>query len=142
MFRSMLSLEPLTVGRKYRDLFQTGGRIDAWSARVTFDSTPNVTAQISTGHLHPEELEPRNIQRTTASVAYSTAAWNTSLIVDRNDRSEGRTTNAFVAESGFKFGGVNYLTGRSEIVDKYELIADETGVWQSAIAVYLRSMEG
>src|SRR5437588_1286398 len=76
------------------------GRIDSWSARVTFDPTPNVTAQISTGHLtHPEELEPGNIQRTTASVAYSTAAWNTSLIVGHNDRSEGRTTNAFVAES-------------------------------------------
>jgi hypothetical protein len=102
------------------------GRIDSWSARVTFDPTPNVTAQLSTGHLtHPEELEPGNIQRTTASIAYSTAAWNTSLIVGRNDRSEGRTTNAFVGESVFKFGGVNYLTGRGEIVDKDELIADE-----------------
>src|SRR2546423_9376683 len=102
------------------------GRIDSWSARVTFDPTPNVTAQISTGHLtRPEELEPGNIQRTTASIAYSTAAWNTSLIVGHNDRSEGRTTNAFVAESVFKFGGVNYLTGRGEIVDKDELIAGE-----------------
>lgn len=61
----------------------------------------------------------------TASVAYSTAAWNTSLIFGSNDRSEGRTTSAFVAESVFKFGGVTYLTDRGEIVDKDELIADE-----------------
>src|SRR5258706_10938074 len=27
------------------------GKIDSWAARVTFDPTPNWTAQISTGHL-------------------------------------------------------------------------------------------
>lgn len=99
------------------------GKIDSWSARATFDPTPNVTAQISTGHLtHPEALEPGNVQRTTASVAYSSAMWDTSLIYGHNDKSEGPATNAWVAESVLKFGGVNYVTGRGEIVDKDELI--------------------
>src|SRR5437588_12781328 len=48
------------------------GKIDSWAARVTFDPSPNWTAQLSTGHLkHPEAAEPGDIQRTTASVAYS-----------------------------------------------------------------------
>jgi hypothetical protein len=98
------------------------GRIDSWSARVTFDPTPNWSAQLSSGRLqHPEELEPGNVQRTTASVAYSTAMWHTSLIYGHNDRTRGRSTNAYVAESVMQFGGGNYVTARGEIVDKDEL---------------------
>jgi len=99
------------------------GRIDSWSARVTFDPTPNVTAQISTGHLtHPEASEPGNVQRTTASVAYSTAMSSTSLIYGHNDKDH--STSAWVAESELKFDA-NYVTGRAEVVDKDELIAGE-----------------
>lgn len=98
------------------------GKLDSWSARATFDPTPSITAQISTGHLtHPETLEPGNIQRTTASVAYSSGGWNTSLIYGRNDKSDGPATNAWLAESVFHFGA-NYVTGRGEIVDKDELV--------------------
>jgi hypothetical protein len=103
------------------------GKIDSWSARVTFDPTPSVTAQLSTGHLtHPERLEPDDIQRTTASVAYSGGGWNTSLIYGHNDKSDGPSTNAWAAESTFKFAGANYLTARGEIVDKDELVGAET----------------
>jgi hypothetical protein len=103
------------------------GKLDSWSARVTFDPTPNVTAQLSTGHLiQPEATERGNVQRTTASVAYSDLAWNTSLIYGRNDKSDGPATNAFVAESVFKFAGANYLTGRGEVVEKDELVPGET----------------
>jgi len=102
------------------------GKIDSWSARVTFDPTPSVTAQLSTGHLtQPEALEPGNIQRTTASVAYSGGGWNTSLIYGHNDKSDGPSASAWVAESVFKFAGANYLTGRGEIVDKDELVEGE-----------------
>lgn len=88
------------------------GRIDSWSARVTFDPSPNWSAQVSTGHLHhPEALEPGDVQRTTASVAYSNAFSSTSLIYGH---SEG---NSFVAESVLHFG-MNYVTGRGEVVDK------------------------
>jgi hypothetical protein len=100
------------------------GRIDSWAARATFDPTPNVTAQVSTGHLtHPEAAEPGNIQRTTASVAYSVARWDSSLIFGHNKKSSGHSTNSWLAESVFRFQERNYLTGRAEAVDKDELFA-------------------
>jgi len=98
------------------------GEIDSWAARVTFDPTPNWTAQISTGHLrHPEAAEPGNVQRTTASVAYSSGQWNTSFIFGRNKKTEGRAASSWLAESVLRFAGKNYVTGRAEIVDKDEL---------------------
>jgi hypothetical protein len=89
-----------------------GGRIDSWSARVTFDPSPNWTAQVSTGHLHhPEALDPHDVQRTTASVEYSNAFSSTSLIYGHSEK------NSWVAESVLH-RGMNYVTGRGEIVDK------------------------
>jgi hypothetical protein len=107
------------------------GRIDSWAARVSFDPSRNWTAQLSTGHLkHPEAAEPGNIQRTTASVAYSrpTAAgqWDGSLVFGRNKKAEGHSGNSLVAEALLKFAGRNYVTGRGEIVDKDELVAKAT----------------
>ncbi|HEV7424746.1 MAG TPA: copper-binding protein [Thermoanaerobaculia bacterium] len=108
------------------------GRIDSWAARVTFDPTPHWTAQLSTGHLkHPEAAEPGDVQRTTASVAYSNAMSlgqsDTSVIFGRNRKSEGPTTSSFLVESVQQFGGRNYVTGRAEVVDKDELFADGKG---------------
>jgi Cu/Ag efflux protein CusF len=101
------------------------GKIDSWAARVTFDPTPNWSAQISTGHLrHPEAAEPGNIQRTTASVAYSNAVSDTSFIFGHNKKTDGHATSSWVAESVFRVAGGNYVTGRAEIVDKDELFAD------------------
>jgi Cu/Ag efflux protein CusF len=104
------------------------GRIDSWSARMTFDPSPNWSMQISTGHLvHPEAAEPGDIQRTAASVAYSRLTalgqWDTSLIFGHNRKSEGHAhaTSSFLAESVLQFGGRNYVTGRAEAVDKDEL---------------------
>jgi hypothetical protein len=106
------------------------GKIDSWAARVTFDPTPNWTAQISTGHLeHPEAAEPANIQRTTASVAYSGATsvgrLDTSVIFGHNRKTEGHPTSSWLAEGVLQFGTRNYVTGRAEIVDKDELFADQ-----------------
>ncbi|HEY4639949.1 MAG TPA: hypothetical protein VII75_01275 [Thermoanaerobaculia bacterium] len=106
------------------------GKIDSWAARVTFDPTPNWSAQLSTGHLkHPEAAEPGDIQRTTASIAYSKSLmmgqWDTSLIFGHNKKSEGHDGSAWLAESVLQFGGVNYVSGRAEIVDKDELFADQ-----------------
>jgi Cu/Ag efflux protein CusF len=106
------------------------GKIDSWAARVTFDPTPNWTAQLSTGHLkHPEAAEPGDIQRTTASVAYSTVSaigqWDTSLIFGHNRKSEGHNGSSFLAESVLQFDETNYVTGRAEIVDKDELFAGQ-----------------
>ena len=104
------------------------GKIDSWAARLTFDPNPNWTAQISTGHLeHPEAAEPGNIQRSTASVAYSKAVsvgqWDTSLIFGHNKKTEGHAPSSWLAESVLQFGGRNYVTGRAEVVDKDELFA-------------------
>ena len=102
------------------------GKIDSWAARVTFDPTPNWTAQLSTGHLkHPEAAEPGDIQRTTASVSYSDARWNTSLIFGHNQKSEGHDGSAWLAESVLRFAGTNYISGRAEVVDKDELFAGQ-----------------
>ncbi len=47
------------------------GRLDSVSARVWFRPTDEWEFQASTGHLvQPEQLEPGNIQRTTASAAW------------------------------------------------------------------------
>ena len=104
------------------------GKIDSWAARVTFDPTPNWTAQISTGHLkHPEAAESGEIQRTTASIAYSemtgVGRLDTSFVFGHNKKSEGHAGNAWLAESVLQFGGVNYVSGRAELVDKDELFA-------------------
>jgi hypothetical protein len=102
------------------------GKIDSWSARVSFDPTPNWSAQISTGHLkHPEAAEPGDIQRTTASVAYSVGTLFTSVIFGRNKKSVGHSTSSWLAESVLQFGERNHVTGRAEVVDKDELFAGQ-----------------
>jgi hypothetical protein len=62
------------------------------------------------------------VQRTTASVSYSDARWNTSVIFGHNKKTEGHSASSWLAESVLQFGGRNYATGRAEIVDKDELI--------------------
>jgi len=106
------------------------GKIDSWAARFTFDPSPNWTAQLSSGHLkHPEAAEPGDIQRTTASIAYSGARsigpWDTSVVFGHNRKTEGHATSSWLAESVLQFGGRNYVTGRVEAVDKDELFAGQ-----------------
>ncbi len=100
------------------------GAIDSWSLRLTADPTPNVTAQISTGHLHnPESLEPGNTQRTTGSIAYTAGAWSSGLIFGHN-QAQGRGTNSFTAETLVRVAAGQWVTARGEIVDKNELFDD------------------
>ncbi|HEX9160509.1 MAG TPA: hypothetical protein VF980_02280, partial [Thermoanaerobaculia bacterium] len=106
-----------------------GGRIDSWSLRLTADPTPNWSAQLSTGHLtHPEVLEPGNVQRTTASVAYSAPTslgmWSSTLIFGRNDRRHRTATNSWTAETLLQIAEINWITARGEIVDRDELTGD------------------
>lgn len=49
----------------------TQGPLDSYSGRLTFNLSPDLSMQISTGHLiTPEALSPFDTQRTTASVTY------------------------------------------------------------------------
>jgi hypothetical protein len=103
------------------------GKLDSWSARVTFDPSVAWSAQISTGHLrHPEAAEPGNVQRTTASISnsgtISVGRIDTSLIFGHNSRTDGPSTSSWLAESVLHFGGVHYVTGRAELVEKDELL--------------------
>lgn len=112
-----------------------GGKLDSWAVRGTWDPSPNVTAQLSTGHLvHPEALEEGDVQRTTASIAHHLALPGgelaTSVIWGHNDRSHGHSTNGFTAEANWRFLESNFLTARGEIVDKDELFADAHAVFR------------
>ena len=117
------------------------GKLDSWSARMTFDPSPNWTAQLSTGHLHhPEAAEPANVQRTTASVAYSDSRLDTSLIFGHNQKSAGHDTTSFLGEAVLHVGGVHYVTGRGEIVDKDELLANGSYRIKALTAGYSRDL--
>ncbi|HUJ13217.1 MAG TPA: hypothetical protein VL284_05430 [Thermoanaerobaculia bacterium] len=97
-----------------------GGSIDSWSVRGTWDPTPNVTAQVSTGHLrNPEAQEPGSIQRTTASATYFSDGLAASVIWGWNHRSSS-DTNGLTIEGSWKFNVSNYLTGRVEVLKKEE----------------------
>lgn len=151
-----ISYEVATVGVKYKIVrleasgFHGGepnenrwnigaGAMDSWSTRLSFFSAPNWSAQVSTGRLaHPEALEPGDVVRTTASVAYSRplsgSDWSTSVVFGRNhDTATGAGTNAFLAESVIPYRANNFFTGRWESVDKDDLFVDQPAVAQELL---------
>ena len=103
------------------------GAVDSWSTRFTFNPTKDWTSQISTGRLkNPEELEPGDIHRTTASVTHfkplSQGFWTSTFAWGWNHKLlEDRDLHSYLFETLYQFRDVNYLTGRMEIVDKDEL---------------------
>lgn len=118
------------------------GALDSWSTRFSFSPTANWATQVSYGNLHhPEELEPGNVQRTTASATYNRPLpdgdfWATSFIYGHNHKTaEDINLNAYLVESVWKFNHSNYLTGRVEVVDKDELFSDQPDVKQKLEAL-------
>lgn len=107
------------------------GAIDSWAARFSLVPSSNWTAQVSVGRLtKPEALDPGDVVRTTASIAYSRplagADWSTSFIFGRNHKTAtGKGTNAFLLETLVPYRRKNFFTGRWELVDKDELFAAE-----------------
>ena len=106
--------------------------LDSWSFRVTDAPNRNWTAQYSYGYLqHPEELDPSNELRQTASVEYNrplsggklgSGNWATSLIWGRKHKElENTTQNSYLIESTLNFLARNYFYTRLELVDKDEL---------------------
>ena len=95
------------------------GALDSWSVRGWYRPSPSWTVQISHGFLkEPEELEPGNLRRTTASASWTrtgarsgTAA---TIAYGRNDK-PGADFNALVAEATRTFGA-NAMYGRFESV--------------------------
>ena len=101
--------------------------LDSWAARVSIAPGRNWAAQYSFGRLiHPEQLEPGNVNRQTASVTYNRpfakGNWASTLIWGQNDKRLVKTTQeSFLAESVVNFLERNYAYTRFELVDKDEL---------------------
>ena len=90
------------------------------TAPGTWDPTPSLTAQISTGHLKdPEVDETGSLQRTTASATYFKDDLAASVIWGWNHRATS-DSNGLTAEASWRFNVSNYVTGRLEIVKKEE----------------------
>lgn len=100
------------------------------SARLSFAPNSNWSMQISYGHLaRPENQEPGDQRRTTASVSYNRSFdrgdWATTLIWGRNHYYKGGFTgngNSYLAESTVNFLDKNYAYMRLELIDKNELL--------------------
>jgi hypothetical protein len=102
------------------------------SIRLSFAPNSNWSAQVSYGFLrNPEELEPGDVRRTTASITYNRPLekgnWATSLIWGRNHENHGQeifNLNGYIAESTLNFLDKNYLYTRLELSDKNQLLRD------------------
>src|SRR5438552_3500717 len=86
------------------------GKIDSWSARVTFNAGQNWSAQYSIAQLHsPEALAPaEDTRRMTSSLQYNRRLrkgnWATLLLWGRNqDISGGNVGNSYLIESTLRF---------------------------------------
>jgi len=103
------------------------GALDSWSFRSGVNVGTRWSGQYSVGHLvHPEALEPGDLLRQTASLAYSRVIpgghWCSTLVWGRNHKElEGTQQNSYLAESVVNFARLNYLMTRLELVDKDEL---------------------
>jgi len=104
------------------------GRLDSWSGRLTVHPVPELSMQISSGHLeHPEAIEPGDQTRSTASLMYQKATpggfFAATAIAGRNQTPEGPEWGNSL-EWTWKFAQMNFLYGRVEKVDRdvYELV--------------------
>jgi hypothetical protein len=95
------------------------GKLDSYSGRLWFRPTPQWDLQISAAHLtEPEELEPGNITRTTASASWTRARSNDlsafTIAYGRNDTDHG-AHNAILVEGARSIRSNAFYT-RFEVV--------------------------
>jgi hypothetical protein len=120
----------------------TQGAINSWSTRLWYFPGRNWAAQVSTGRItHPEQLEPGDQERTTASLEYTKpirgASWASSLIWGRaHDTATGHNLNSYLAESVMPIRRKDFVTGRIELADKDELFSAEPAIEQSLDVQY------
>jgi hypothetical protein len=99
------------------------GALDSVSGRVWYRPTERWEFQVSTGHLtHPEELEPGNIQRTTAS-----ASWFARKETDFTAATAGYGVNA--TDDGSRqaaFGELTRHVGLNSIFGRVDIVQVET----------------
>jgi hypothetical protein len=108
------------------------GRLDSFSGRVWFRPTPAWELQVSSGHLtKPEELEPGNITRSTASVSWMRKqgeAFSAATIGYGINNTDHGTRNALFIE-GARHAGVNGIYAR------FEVLQVETALLQTDLVV-------
>jgi hypothetical protein len=103
------------------------GKIDSYSGRLTLRPLPELSVQLSAGHLeHPEAIEPGDQTRVTASASYERSLPGgyvaATVATGRNQTADGPEWGTLF-EWVWKFGNANFLFGRLESVDRdvYEL---------------------
>ena len=95
------------------------GALDSWSTRLWLRPNPSWEFQVSHGFLkEPEELEPGNLRRTTASVGWMRESGETdftaaTIALGRNDKEHG-AFHGFLTEATRRVG-LNSLYGRFEM---------------------------
>jgi hypothetical protein len=118
------------------------GPIDSWAARFWFFPAKNWSAQLSAGRIaHPEQLEPGDQVRATASLQYSKpmpgGSWSSAFIWGRNHSTfTHRDLNSYLVESVLPIHRKNFLTGRIERVDKDELFHGQPDTEQRLNQLY------
>jgi hypothetical protein len=106
-------------------------KFDSYSARLSFNPTKDIAAQVSYGYLKsPEQLAPDvNTHRTTASISYNKAwcygNWQTTAAWGLNCNSPGHSLNGVLLESAIEFNETHVFFGRGEYVAKDELFASD-----------------
>jgi hypothetical protein len=103
------------------------GSLDSYAGRVWIRPTPELSLQVSSGHLeHPEKIEEGNQTRSTASIGWQSAFprgfFAATLVAGRNLTPSGPEWGNTL-EWTWKFADANFVYGRVESVDRdlYEL---------------------
>ncbi|HTH29647.1 MAG TPA: hypothetical protein VL918_14430 [Sphingobium sp.] len=101
-------------------------KLDSWSVRLSWNPTPNWSAQLSHGFLkEPETLHPgENEHRTTASVHFASGGVSAMAAFSAKNRDPGGTLTAWLAEVNWDIDQHHSLFGRVENVANDELFPD------------------
>mgnify|MGYP001384173119 CR=1 FL=1 len=113
------------------------GPLDSWSARVWFQPSSRLQIQASHGFLKsPEEFEPGDVRRTTASLSWwrNHAGGYTALTAayGRNDKADG-AFNAFLVEATSRRGDLSIYSRLENLQVEAALLAGLSEADHSAV---------
>ena len=102
-----------------------GGGLDSYSGRLAYRGRGPWSAQVSYGRLEdPEQLEPGDLKRTTASIHYRARGDGpiaASLIWGRNDEEHG-VSDGLLLEGAYAVTGRDQVFARTEYVEKNQTL--------------------
>lgn len=104
-------------------------KLDSWSARATFNPSPDWSLQASYGEIkQPEALHPgEDEHRFTASAHYASGGGLSAMLAfSAKDRVPGETLTAWLGEVSWNIDQHNTLFGRVENVANDELFPDDS----------------